>query len=269
MHTIASKLRNFGIGLATMLLSVAPAQAGTTPAQDALAQRNQQTLPDVVQNRFFLKEGRFEITAASGYVPNNPMVTRFSGSLFGAYHMNEKFAGEFAFMYFPDLGSNDLKGLTQKLVEIATNRSNQSNFEQPVEKAMLGASFAARWSPIYGKINLIGENVLNFDFYMTGGLGMLSAKSYYAYSDQDVISLRYDSNKLHIPLNVGIGTNLFINQSLAIKIDARSFVYRAPAPVYDPTDVEQLNKQRIYNDIVTSVGVSYFIPKMKPRLMDF
>jgi hypothetical protein len=104
---------------------------------------------------------------------------------------------------------------------------------------------------------------------MTGGLGMLSAKSYYAYSDQDVISLRYDSNKLHIPLNVGIGTNLFINQSLAIKIDARSFVYRAPAPVYDPTDVEQLNKQRIYNDIVTSVGVSYFIPKMKPRLMDF
>ena len=72
-------------------------------------------------------------------------------------------------MYFPDLGSQDLKGLTQKLVEIANNRSNAGSFEQPVEKMLLDASFAGRWSPIYGKINLIGENVLNFDFYFTGG----------------------------------------------------------------------------------------------------
>lgn len=267
MRKIASAFA--GLALMTGFFGSSDANAGREPAQAALENRNTDLTPDVVQNRFFLKEGRFEITAAGGYVPNNPMVTRLSGSLFGAYHINEKFAGEFAFMYFPDLGSNDLKGLTQKLVEIANNRSNQSNFEQPVEKMLLDASFAGRWSPIYGKINLIGENVLNFDFYFTGGLGMISSKKYYAYSDNEVISLRYSGRTTHVPLNAGLGLNIFLNQSLALKLDARSFIYRAPAPIYDPNDVGQQNSYRIYNDIVTSVGVSYFIPKMKPRMMDF
>ena len=255
-----------GLALMTGLFGSSDAHAGREPAQAALENRNTDLTPDVVQNRFFLKEGRYEITAAGGYVPNNPMVTRLAGSLFGAYHINEKFAGEFAFMYFPDLGSNDLKGLTQKLVEIANNRSNQSNFEQPVEKMLLDASFAARWSPIYGKINLIGENVLNFDFYFTGGLGMISSKKYYAYSDNEVISLRYSGRTTHVPLNAGLGLNIFLNQSLALKLDARSFIYRADAPQYDPNEPAV---PRVYSDIVTSVGISYFIPKMKPRMMDF
>ena len=263
MRKIVSALAGLALTLSFLPSEV---QAGREPAQSALENRNKDLTPDVVQNRFFLKEGRFEITGAGGYVPNNPMVTRFAGSLFGAYHINEKFAGEFAFMYFPDLGSNDLKGLTQKLVEIANNRSNAGSFEQPVEKMLLDASFAGRWSPIYGKINLIGENVLNFDFYFTGGLGMISSKAYYAYADGDVISLRYTGRETHVPLNAGLGLNIFVNQSVAVKIDARSFIYRGPAPKYDPDEQDQY---RIYNDIVTSVGVSYFIPKMKPRMMDF
>lgn len=246
------------------------AQAGTEPAQDALKARNEAALQDVVQNRFFIKEGRFELSGVGGYVPNNPMVQRVSGGFLGAYHLNEKFAAEGAILYFPDLGGNDLKGLTKKLVEIANNRSTTSNFEQPVEKMMLGATVAARWSPIYGKINLLGENVLNFDLYFTGGLGMISTKKYMVSAGSDgTIGLTWTSNEVHPPVIAGLGTNLFINQSLAVKLDVRSFIYRAPAPVYDPNDPEQLNRFRIYNDIVTSVGVSYFIPKMKPRLMDF
>ena len=266
MHKIATAFA--GLALTTGLFVPSEVFAGREPAQAALENRNEGLTPDVVQNRFFLKEGRYEITAAGGYVPNNPMVTRTAGSLFGAYHINEKFAAEFAFMYFPDLGSSDLKGLTKKLVEIANNRSAQSNFEQPVEKMLLDASFAGRWSPIYGKINLIGENVLNFDFYFTGGLGMISSKKYYAYSDSqsEETTLRYVSRETYVPLNAGLGLNIFLNQSLALKLDARSFIYRADAPQYDPNIPPD---KRIYSDIVTSVGISYFIPKMKPRLMDF
>jgi outer membrane beta-barrel protein len=248
---------------------ISTADAGREPAQKALTELNNPPVQDVVQNRFFLKDGRFELAGVGGYVPNNPMVQRVSGGFFGAYHISEKFAAEGAVMYFPDLSSNDLKGLTKKLVEIASDRSGQSNFEQPLEKMMLGATFVGRWSPIYGKINLIGESVLNFDLYFVGGLGMLSSKKYYAYSADDAIQLRFEGNTVHVPANLGMGINFFVNQSLAVKLDARSFIYRAPAPIYDPNDQDQLNQYRIYNDIVTSVGVSYFIPKMKPRLMDF
>ncbi len=246
-----------------------PAEAGKEPAQKALVEKGNDPVQDVVQNRFFLKDGRFEIAGAGGYVPNNPMVQRISGGFFGAYHLSEKFAAEGAVMYFPDLSSNDLKSLTKELVNIASDRSGQSNFEQPVQKMMLGATFVARWSPIYGKINLIGESVLNFDLYFVGGLGMLSSKKYYAYAEDDTIQLRFEGNEVTVPVNVGLGMDFFVTQSVAVKLDARSFIYRAPAPIYDPDDQEQLNRMRIYNDIVTSIGVSYFIPKMKPRLMDF
>jgi len=273
MQKIASLFASLGtslcVGMGVSILGLNDAQAGTEPAQKALAAQNSTVPNNVVQNRFFLKEGRFEITGAGGYVPNNPMVTRTSGSIFGAYHVDENFAGEAAFMYFPDLGTNDLKGLTQKLVEIAHNRSNQSDFQQPVEKMLLGATFTGRWSPVYGKINLIGENVLNFDMYFTGGLGLISSKSYMVNIIDDQLSMNPTGKATHFPVNVGLGTNLFINQSLAVKLDVRGLIYRAPAPVYNPDDPEQLNRYRTYNDIVTSVGVSYFIPQMNPRLMDF
>lgn len=266
MHKFAS----ICLGMMTCLgLWSSEAMAGREPAQNALEIRNQDVIHDVVQNRFFLKEGRFEISGVAGYVPNNPMVQRFSGGFLGAYHLNEKFAAEGAIMYFPDLGANDLKGLTTKLVEIANSRSSGGTFEQPVEKMMLGATFAARWSPIYGKINLLGENVLNFDLYFTGGLGMISTKkAYVSAGDDGAVILRPDGNQVHPPVTVGLGTNFFLNQSLAVKLDVRSLIYRAPAPIYDISQADS-NEYRIYNDIVTSIGVSYFIPKMKPRLMDF
>ena len=263
MHKFAS----ICLGMACLGLWSSEAMAGREPAQNALGVRNEEIIQDVVQNRFFLKEGRFELSGVGGYVPNNPMVKRYSGGFLGAYHLNEKFAAEGAIMYFPDLGINDLKGLTQKLVEIANSRSSGSTFKQPVEKMMLGATFAARWSPIYGKINLLGENVLNFDLYLTGGLGMISTKKYFVSSDSDgAISLEFDGNQVHPPITVGLGTNLFLNQSLAVKLDVRSMLYRAPAPNYSGDDDVEI---RVYNDIITSVGISYFIPKMKPRLMDF
>ena len=49
-------------------------------------------------------------------------------------------------------GENDLKGLTNTLVQIAASSSSSSvEFQQPLEKMLLGATFAARWAPIYGK----------------------------------------------------------------------------------------------------------------------
>ena len=133
---------------------------------------------------------------------------------------------------------------------------------------LLDASFAGRWSPIYGKINLIGENVLNFDFYFTGGLGMISSKKYYAYSDNEVISLRYSGRTTHVPLNAGLGLNIFFEPIFGSQVGCSFFHLSCPCPIYDPNDVGQQNNAA---STMTSslLWVSYFIPKMKPRMMDF
>jgi outer membrane beta-barrel protein len=256
------------------LLTPTPAEAGAKAARQALKElREGRQDYDKVQNRFFLKEGRFEIAPILGYVPNNPMVKRYTGGVLGAYHFSETMAVEGAFIYSPDLGTNDLKGLTNTLVQIAHEGSGELNFQQPIDKMVLGATFAARWAPVYGKINLIGERVLNFDFYGIAGLGLLSVQKYYAVYDdnagegQTPVTLVEASSKAVVPVNLGIGFDFFLSQSVALKIDARSYLYIDSQPQYDPN--EQVTESRPYNNFVASGGVSVFFPKMKPRLMDF
>jgi outer membrane beta-barrel protein len=249
-----------------------PAAAADHPAATALEEKSAGKGPqNAVQNRFFLKEGRIEATPILGYVPNDPMVKRFVGGLLGAYHFSETFAAEGAFLYSPDLGQSDLKGLTHTLVGIAAEAKNSSSFQQPLDKMVMGATFAARWAPFYGKINVIGESVLNFDAYGVIGLGMLSLQSYYATGDSSgeamSTTLEPAGKKVVVTPNIGIGFNFFLNQTMALKLDARSYFYIADEPQYDPN--EEVDSKRLYNNFVASVGLSFFIPEMKQRMYNF
>lgn len=251
------------------------AEAGSRPGTEALDEfKADKKRYNTVQNRFFLKQNRFEVAPIAGYVPNNPFAARYVGGLLVAYHFGENFAAEGAFAYSPDLGGNDLKDLTHTLVSIAhEGGADGVEFQQPVDKMVLGATFAARWAPIYGKINLLGERVLNFDMYLIGGLGMLSIAKYYAVYDDNAAeggpptALQKVSNKAVVPINLGLGMNFFVSSSVAIKLDARNYFYFDKKPQYDPDIPEE--QSRLYNNLVASVGVSIFFPKMKPRQYDF
>lgn len=260
-----------------LLLASPPAHAGVRSAQDALNEAKVGRKPyNVVQNRFFLKSERFEIAPAIGYVPNNSFVRRITAGAFFCYHFSEVFGAEGTLMYAPDLGTSDLKGLTYTLIDIAREGggSNTSSFRQPLDKLSLGAIFSARWSPIYGKINLIGEKVLNFDLYGTLGLGMLSIRQYYATynSDFDVdptaprVLLEDPTNKVAPGVNVGLGMNFFLSSALAVKLDARNFFYVGDAPKYTATAPD---KTRLYADFIASVSLAIFFPSMQPRLSNF
>jgi outer membrane beta-barrel protein len=261
------------VGLAGASLD---AHAGAKPARKALKELNDGDAKyNVVQNRFFLKKDRFELSPMAGYVPNNPFAKRYVGGVLGAWHFSETLAAEGAFMYSPDLGVNDLKDLTHTLVGIAREGSGDVEFQQSVDKMVLGATIAARWAPVYGKINLLGERVLNFDFYGTAGLGLLTIDKYYAVYDEDApegvvpTKLEVVEVKPVLPLNLGVGMDFFLSSSVALKIDARNYLYIDSKPDYDPDPGNQVTENRLYNNFVASVGVSIFFPKMKPRYFDF
>jgi outer membrane beta-barrel protein len=255
--------------------SASPAEAGTKPARQALDELNEgKNRYNVVQNRFFLKEKRFELAPVGGYVPNNPFAKRYVAGLLTAYHFSETFAAEAVFLYSPDLGENDLKDLTHTLVGIAYESKSEVSFQQPVDKMVMGATFAARWAPVYGKINILGERVINFDTYLTAGAGLLSIKEYYATYDESkegvsefATALGTPVNKSKVPINLGLGMDFFVNGSIAIKIDARNYLYFDKKPQYDPT--VPVTEPRLYNNFIASVGVGIFFPSMKARNYDF
>jgi len=259
-------------------LAPAPAQAADdSPGLEAIEEfRKGKGDRPAVANRFFLKQQRFEIAPMFGYVPNNPFARRYVGGLGLGYHFTETLSAQANVGFSPDAAEGDLKGLTSVLLDraFAADQDNAENFQQPLDKVLLQASFGVAWAPLYGKINLFGETVLNFDFYGSAGIGMVSKQNYAAKYDLaatpdmqlagDIVALEPLDSEVKVAPSIGVGANFFLNQFMAFKIDARSSFYVDNQPQYDPA--VPVATQRLYNNFVASAGLSFFIPKMKPRL---
>lgn len=266
-----------GLCLLALLATASTSASAASPGLDAIDEfRVGGARPSAIENRFFLKADRFEVSPIAGYVPNNPFAKRYVGGVLLAYHFRESLAAEGVVTYSPDLGSNDLKGLTKTLVQIAQTGTGTTEFQQPLDKVTLAAAFSARWTPLYGKINLVGETVLNFDFYGTAGVGMVSKENYYAVnnpnatSSADVALLEPQGNEVKVGPVLGFGGDFFISQTIALKIDTRMSLFVDNVPDYQPDRPDETDDdQRLYNNFVASAGLSFFFPKMKPRLYNF
>lgn len=278
------------------LLALAAGVVGLTPtahaAEDEASHPAEAALNEVkgeppkipvIQNRFFLKQNRFEIAPVLGYIPNNTFVTVPVGGAFAAYHFTEAFAVEGAFYYAPNTGAAGVKNLTKTLVTIAYEGNQETTFRQPLDRPQLGIVFDAKWAPVYGKINLIGEGVLNFDVYGTAGVGLLTVAKDYATINEAWVNGEEGASPVTLQAkpetvanfvipSLGVGMNFFLSQSIALKIDARTMLYVAEEPDYGNEDAAgnpvPLDK-RLYNPFLTTAGVSIFVPKMKPRLYNF
>ena len=227
--------------------------------------------PKAVTNRFFLKENRFEISPIIGYVPNNPFAVRYVGGAILGFHFSETIAAQAQISYSPDLGENDLKGLVGVLLDRAFNAGADVGFQQPLDKVTLSAAFGVAWAPVYGKINLVGETVLNFDLYFVGGIGMLAKTNYFAvYADSPCFCELIPgapANEVEIAPMVGTGMDFFLTQGMALKLDARMSLYIDNKPQYDPNEV--VTEQRLYNNFIVGAGLGFYFPKMKTRLYNF
>jgi outer membrane beta-barrel protein len=264
----------FVVLLGLTLVSPFASAAPKGPGIDAIKQFRQgkPKLP-VVQNRFFVKANRFELSPMFGYVPNNPFAQRFVGGIGFTYHFTENIAAQGMFTYSPDLGVQDLKGLTKTLLNIARTGSGGETFQQPLDKVTLSFSANVVWSPLYGKLNLIGETVVNFDFYFVAGFG-LNVRTLYAATHegvdeagQIVIGLDNRGAKPSPGPVVGTGMNFFLNQTMTFKLDARFNFYVGDKPQYQsgPCDRDECQGKRLYNNFILGTGVSFFFPKMKRR----
>jgi outer membrane beta-barrel protein len=258
---------------------VAPSisQAADSPGVEALGEyREAAPAPKAIENRFFLKAGRFEIAPHVGYIPNNPFAVRYVGGAFLAYHLNETFSVGGDISFSPDLGEQDLKNLVGVLLDRAHSAaaaSKKNSFQQPLDKVGLQAQGGVNWAPLYGKINLVGETVLNFDFYLFGGIALISKTDYVATYNEagagtnDIVNLTSQGNESKVGPVIGVGQNYFVNQSVAVKIDARSSFYVDGKPQYDAAI--PVTEQRLYSNFTASVGIGVYFPAMKPRLYEF
>lgn len=274
----ASIVASVAVMVAPFVASTASAaERADSPGLEALESfRQPQQQRRAVENRFFLKEGRFEISPIFGYVPNNPFAVRYAGGAIVGYHFSEAFSAQAMVTYAHDGGEGDLKGLTEVLLRRAATGAGDKEFQQPLDKVGLSASFGVAYAPLYGKINLVGETVLNFDLYGFAGIGMVAKHNYFARYDHtadpeagDIVRLEPapEFNEVKVAPVIGIGQNYFLNQLMSVKLDARASFFVDNKPQYDAT--VPVSEQRLYNNFMISAGLGFFFPKMKPRLYNF
>lgn len=247
---------------------------GAQPGVQALDEfRNGRNDRDPVRNRFFLKGKRFELAPSIGIVPNNPFARRFTVGAELGYHFNEQVAVQGVFAFAPDLGIRDVKSLTDVLLQ----RANDDDFGQPFDKVTLSAALGVTYAPFYGKLNLLGETVANFDFHIFAGLGFVTQTEYLAVknpefdpanpAEKNYSDITKGATEIHPSFIPGVGFNFFLTQSVALKLDARFHIYLDDKPTYDVDNPpEGLRAVPLFN---ASFGVAIFFPRMKPRMYDF
>jgi outer membrane beta-barrel protein len=194
----------------------AAAPAAAKPAgNDADIQQQQQANSDegstgktlqerirAVSRRVFLKRQRFEIEPQFGFTTNDALEQDWSFGARASYHFNEELAIDFGGAYAP-------LNLPQDNVRIADGNNNALN-GVVVTKQYGYADAGVTFSPFYGKLALLAEEVVHFDGFLSGGLGATFSN---------------EPGNVHPAIEVGVGTRVFLTHWLTARADLRNYSY--------------------------------------------
>ena len=208
----------------------------------------EKTVIKTIQRKNFLKLGRFEASPHVAFVANDPFLNRY---IFGsglAYHVTEVFAVEGNFDFAPDLGEGDWKPLTTQLV-------NENSVSPDISKLTMFGSLTFQYSPIYGKLAIVGRDIILFDVYGNFGMGFTRTtddlEALQATGDERAIATQFQT---HPTTNFGGGLRIIFGESIAARVEARSMVY---IETVSATTLE------MKNNLILQAAASFFFPNLK------
>lgn len=197
---------------------------------------------DVVQGRQFRKRGRFELSGSYGINADNQYLFYQFLQPRLTYHLREGIAIEASYGRAFSQERNIIDDLanipcTEPLFDqdgsqLANCGVNLDPAPDPIQNMYFGSIV---WSPIYGKFALFSKKIFHFDVYFLAGAGLFDNR---------------DSSRFGV--NTGLGTKIFLNDSVSMRLEVRNYTVREGAPF------NQIANNRVY-----SIGASVFFPKVK------
>ena len=195
--------------------------------------KKKKTVIKTLARKNFLKLGRFEASPHIAFVANDPFLNRYV---------------ETSLDFAPDLGEGDWKPLTTQLV-------TENSVSPDISKLTLFGAATFQYSPIYGKLAVVGRNIVNFDVYGAFGMG-------FTRTTDDLTALGAEDDELakatqfqtHPTTNFGGGVRIIFGESIAARVEARSLVY---IETVKSTNLE------MKNNLLVQGAVSFFFPNMK------
>ena len=179
-----------------------------------------------VSRKLFLKRRRFALTPQLGFTTNDAYFRHYGLGLRASYHIAEDLSVEVSGTY---------NALTQRLDAVQYLRRAAKAI--PGQATLFGyGDVGFTFTPLYGKFAVLGDQILHFDAYVSGGVGT-------------VVESR-PTIPLYPAATVGVGGQVFVLDWLVVRADLRDYAY-----------AQQLGGiSTLQNLLVASVGVSFFFP---------
>lgn len=192
----------------------------------------------MIQKKYLPKTERFQIYTGLGLSTNAPWFLNVGGRINFSYNFAEKFGVEASAMFL----SNSEKDAAKEIRE--------NNNLQP-ERFILtktGILLDFVWSPIYGKIATLDQDIIPFDMYFSFGGGTAGT----------------NSTEKNVPTgHIATGQIFAISKGMAFRWDYSWLIYQA-TPVPDSITTSAPVKNT-YNDLIFTAGLSFFFPEAKYR----
>jgi outer membrane beta-barrel protein len=212
--------------------------------EDEISKRR---LIKILQRKNFLKIGRYELAPHVGFITNDPFINRYLIGAGFAYHITEVLAVEAVGTFSPDFGEGDWKPITTQLV-------NENKVSPDISKIVYYGNINFQFSPIYGKIALLGSNIVIFDIFGVFGTG-------FVHTDDDLKALQKEDEQSalntevqnHPTTNFGGGFRVILNKNFAARLEGRSMIY---IETIDSTTLEM--KQ----NFLLQMSASFFFPAL-------
>lgn len=192
----------------------------------------------VIQKKFLPKTGRFQLYTSGGLTTNSPWFINLGAKINFGYHFSESFGIETSGLFLTSSEGESAK-------EIRSNNNLQPD-KFVITRYNVGVDLI--WSPIYGKITTLENEIVPFDMYFAFGGGMSGTNS---------------QEKTVPTFHVGTGQIFALSKSMAFRWDYSWSLYQATA-IADVALTSPPSKST-YNDLVFTAGVSFFFPEANYR----
>lgn len=206
-----------------------------------------------VQQRFIIKDGRFEFQPYWNFTLNDQFVNHPGPGLAINYYITEVLAiGVNGNYYEPFNVDQEFNAQVRRAARVAV----------PLTEYQWGANLNFSYVPANGKFAGFGDFIFHYDVYVVGGVGALSTRPI-PVIDPDNRNFQFQPK---LDFNAGIGLKIFFNRWFAAVLEVRDYIF---LDTLENLEIDEFNPQdestwegddSLTNNVQAQLGVSIFIP---------
>lgn len=185
----------------------------------------------VIQRRFLPRTERLQLFVGPTLTLNDPWFNVYGGTLRAAYNFKEAWGIEVGYAFLSTSKSEALRELDKENNTIGENIVNTKSYY----------SVDINWTPIYGKMTWLDQQILYYDTYFSGGFG----------------GTEIQGGKSQPTVHLGVGQIFSMSKKMAFRWDLSWNFFEAK-------QIDQTSNGS-FNNVFLSAGFSFFFPEATYR----